>query len=145
VTGILLAHHVSEGPRPVTGLIALTELVITLFKIWWFHDGRHDLEALVLSGSSEPGPIRRLIATGTAWFYIATTVLLWMVGSAAAMMSNGGRWAEAAAVTQVVIVLVPILAVGIASLLRCHAMRPRRSTVPLRSGAPAPRLCERRP
>ncbi len=123
VTSILLAHHVSAGPRPVTGLIALTGILITLFKVWWFHDGRHDLEALVLSGSSEPGPIRRLLATGTAWFYIGTTVLLWMVSSAAAMMSNGGRWAEAAALTQVAIVLIPILAVGIASLLRCHAMR----------------------
>jgi small-conductance mechanosensitive channel len=123
VTGILLAHHVSTGPRPVTGLIALTGLLITLFKVWWFHDGRHDLAALVLSGSSEPGPIRRLIAAGTAWFYIATTVLLWMVSSAAAMMSNGGRWAEASALTQVAIVIIPILAVGIASLLRCHAMR----------------------
>lgn len=123
VTGILLAHHVSVGPRPVTGLIALTGLVISLFKIWWFHDGRHDLAALVLSGSSEPGPIRRLIATGTAWFYIATTVLLWMISSAAAMMSNGGRWAEASAMTQVAIVIIPILAVGIASLMRCHAMR----------------------
>ena len=123
VTGILLAHNVSAGPRPVTGLIALTGLLITLFKIWWFYDGRHDLAALVLSGSSEPGPIRRAIATGTAWFYIATTVLLWMVSSAAAMMSNGGRWAEASALTQVAIIIVPILAVGIASLLRCHAMR----------------------
>ncbi|TQI77177.1 small-conductance mechanosensitive channel [Bosea sp. AK1] len=123
VTGILLSHHVSAGPRPVTGLIALTGLLITLFKIWWFHDGRHDLAALVLSGSSEPGPIRRLIASGTAWFYIATTALLWMVSSAAAMMSNGGRWAEASAMTQVAIVLIPILAVGVASLLRCHAMR----------------------
>ena len=123
VTSILLSHHVSAGPRPVTGLIALTGLLITLFKIWWFHDGRHDLAALILSGSSEPGPIRRLIATGTAWFYIATTALLWMVSSAAAMMSNGGRWAEASAMTQVAIVLIPILAVGVASLLRCHAMR----------------------
>lgn len=123
VTGILLAHHVSAGPRPVTGLIALTGILITLFKVWWFHDGRHDLEALVLSGSSEPGPIRRLIASGTAWFYIGTTVLLWMVSSAAAMMSNGGRWAEASALTQVAIVIIPILAVGVASLLRCHAMR----------------------
>jgi small-conductance mechanosensitive channel len=123
VSSILLAHHVSAGPRPVTGLIALTGLAITLFKVWWFYDARHDLAALVLSGSPEPGPIRRLFATGTAWFYIGTTVLLWMVSSAAAMMSNGGRWAEASALTQVAIVIIPILAVGVASLLRCHAMR----------------------
>lgn len=123
VTGILLANQVSSGPRPVTGLIALTGLAITLFKIWWFYDGRHDLAVLVLSGSSEPGPIRRLIAAGTAWFYIATTVLLWMVSSAAAMMSNGGRWAEASALTQVAIVIIPIVAVGLASWLRCRAAR----------------------
>lgn len=123
VTGILLAHHVSAGPRPVTGLITLAGLIISLFKIWWFHDARHDLATLVLSGSSEPGAIRRLIAAGTAWFYIATTVVLWMVSSAAAMMSNGGRWAEAAATTQVAIALIPIFAVGISSLMRCHAMR----------------------
>ncbi|QEL21864.1 mechanosensitive ion channel family protein [Bosea sp. F3-2] len=123
VTGILLAHQVSTGPRPVTGLIALTGLAVTLFKIWWFHNGRYDLATLVLSGSSEPGPIRRLIAAGTAWFYIATTVLLWMVSSAAAMMSNGGRWAEASALTQGAIVIIPILAVGVASLLRCRAAR----------------------
>ncbi|MGO4174847.1 mechanosensitive ion channel family protein [Bosea sp. TAF32] len=123
VTGILLANQVSSGPRPVTGLIALTGLAITLFKIWWFYDGRHDLAVLVLSGSPEPGPIRRLIAAGTAWFYIATTVLLWMVSSAAAMMSNGGRWAEASALTQVAIVIIPIVAVGLASWLRCRAAR----------------------
>ncbi|CAH1680550.1 Mechanosensitive ion channel family protein [Hyphomicrobiales bacterium] len=123
VTGILLAHHVSSGPRPVTGLIALTGLAVTLFKLWWFYNGRHDLTALVLSGSSEPGPIRRAVATGTAWFYMAVTVILWMVSSAAAMMSNGGRWAEASALTQAAIVIVPIIAVGLSSLLRCHAMR----------------------
>lgn len=123
VSGILLAHHVSSGPRPVTGLIALTGLAVTLFKVWWFHEARYDLAALVLSGSSEPGPLRRLIAAGTAWFYIATTVVLWMVSSAAAMMTNGGRWAEASALTQVAIVIIPILVVGVSSLLHCRAAR----------------------
>lgn len=123
VTSIFLAHHVSSGPRPVTGLIALTGLFVMLFKLWWFHDARQDLETLVLSGSSEPGPLRRVVAVGTAWFYIATTVVLWMVSSAAAMMTNGGRWAEASALTQVSIVIIPILVVGVASLLNCRAAR----------------------
>lgn len=123
VTGILLAHHVSSSPRPVTGLIALTGFLVTLFKLWWFHHARYDLAALVLSGSPEPGPVRRLIAAGTAWFYMAVSVVLWMVSSAAAMMSNGGRWAEASALTQVAIALIPILAVGVASLLNCRAAR----------------------
>ena len=46
----------------MTGLIALTGTVVTLFKLWWFHDMRHDLAALILSGSPSPGHVRRLIA-----------------------------------------------------------------------------------
>lgn len=123
VTSILLAQQVSSGPLPVTGLIALTGTAVTLFKLWWFHDMRHDLAALILAASPAPGTWRRLVAAGSAWFYIVTSIVLWMVSCAAAMMTNGGRWAEAAAVTQTVVVIVPILVVGIASLLHCRAAR----------------------
>jgi len=123
VTGILLAQQVSSGPLPVTGLIALTGTAVTLFKIWWFHDMRRDLAALILTGSPAPGPFRRLVAGGAAWFYMVMSVVLWMVSCAAAMMTNGGRWAEAAALTQTAIVIVPILVVGIASLLHCRQAR----------------------
>ncbi|MGX5733413.1 mechanosensitive ion channel family protein [Bosea thiooxidans] len=123
VTSILLAQQAGSGARPVTGLIALTGTAVTLFKLWWFHDMRRDLQVLILSGSPSPGPLRRLVAGGAAWFYMAASVMLWMVSCAAAMMTNGGRWAEAAAVTQTVIVVVPILVVGVASLLHCRQAR----------------------
>ncbi len=123
VTGILLAQHAGSGPRPLTGLIAVTGSVITLFKVWWFHDMRRDLAALVLSGSPSPGPLRRLVAAGAAWFYMAASVALWVVNGSASMMANGGRWTEAAALTQTAIVIIPILVVGISSLLHCRAAR----------------------
>lgn len=121
VTGILLAQRVSNGPLPVTGLIALTGTAVTLFKIWWFHDMRRDLAVLILSGSPSPGPLRRMVAAGAAWFYMAVAALLWMINSAASMMSSGGLWTEAAALTQTAIVVIPILVVGISSLLNCRA------------------------
>lgn len=123
VTSILLAHHVGSGPLPATGLIALSSTALTVFKLWFFNDIRRDLATLILSGSAHPGPLRRLIAAGAAWFYMGVMIILWMVTCAAAMMRNGGRWAEAAALTEVAVVVIPILVVGVSSLLNCHAAR----------------------
>jgi small-conductance mechanosensitive channel len=123
VVGLMLAGRVAPGPLPVAGLLMLTSLLALVFKVWWFHDMRRDLSALILHGSATPGPWRRLIAHVAPWFYIASAVVLWVVGNAAAMMANGGRWAEAAALTQTAIVIIPILAVGIGAWLDCRAAR----------------------
>jgi len=123
VISILLAHRVGSGPLPATGLIVLSSTALTLFKLWFFKDVRRDLSTLILTSSAHPGPLRRLIAASAAWFYMGVMVILWMVTCAAAMMRNGGRWAEAAALTEVAIVVIPILVVGVSSLLSCHAAR----------------------
>lgn len=123
IVAALLAHRVSGGPEPVAGLVTLSGFVLAAYKIWWFVDARYDLTALVLSGSAEPGPGRRFLALAMPWIYVAIAVVLWMVGRAAAMMPDGGRWSEAAELTQIVIVLVPILSVGVNSLLTCRQAR----------------------
>lgn len=123
IVALLLAGRVGSGPQPLAGLLMVTGLIGVAFKIWWFYDLRGDLAALILKGSPEPGPWRRLIALSAPWFYMATALALWAVGRAAAMMSDGGRWAEAAALTQTAIVIIPILAVGIGSWLDCRAAR----------------------
>ncbi|WP_066469442.1 mechanosensitive ion channel domain-containing protein [Bosea sp. WAO] len=123
IVAALLAHRVSGGPEPVAGLVTLSGFVLAAYKIWWFVDARYDLTALVLSGSAEPGPGRRFLALAMPWIYVAIAVLLWMVGRAAAMMPNGGRWSEAAELTQIIVVLAPILSVGVNSLLTCRQAR----------------------
>jgi small-conductance mechanosensitive channel len=123
IVALLLAGRVGSGPQPLAGLLMVTGLIGVAFKLWWFHDMRGDLAVLILKGSPDPGPWRRLIARSAPWFYMATAVALWAVGRAAAMMSGGGRWAEAAALTQTAIVIIPILAVGIGSWLDCRAAR----------------------
>ncbi|WP_291822919.1 mechanosensitive ion channel family protein [Bosea sp. (in: a-proteobacteria)] len=123
IVALLLAGRVGSGPQPLAGLLMVTGLIGVTFKLWWFHDMRGDLATLIMKGSPEPGPWRRLIARSAPWFYMGTAVALWAVGRAAAMMSDGGRWAEAAALTQTAIVIIPILAVGIGSWLDCRATR----------------------
>ncbi|KRE13080.1 hypothetical protein ASE66_21730 [Bosea sp. Root483D1] len=124
LTPVVLTATVSiqhaTGPAAVVGLFALVGIASTLLKVWWFIDARHDLAALILHSAHEPGPFRRVIAHTAGWLYAALAVLIWMVGNAAAMMEGGGRWAEAAALTQFIIVLAPILAVGITSLMACR-------------------------
>jgi small-conductance mechanosensitive channel len=115
-----VAAQRATGPGAVAGLFALAGIAATLFKVWWFIDARYDLAALILRGEDTPGPGRRAIAAMAGWLYAALSVAIWMVGHAAAMMADGARWAEAAALTQLVIVLAPILAVGITSLLACR-------------------------
>jgi small-conductance mechanosensitive channel len=124
LTPVVLTATVSfqhaTGPAAVAGLFALVGIASTLFKVWWFIDARHDLAALILHSAHEPGPFRRVIAHTAGWLYAVLAVLIWMVGNAAAMMEGGGRWAEAAALTQFIIVLAPILAVGVTSLMACR-------------------------
>jgi small-conductance mechanosensitive channel len=124
VTSVLLMQEAATSRLGLAGLVAVTSLAITLFKVWWFFDARHDLTALVLRYEPEPGPGLRLLALITPWFYIASAIAIWMVGRAAPMMTGGGRFVEAAGLTQIIIVLAPVLAVGVTSLIACHqAMR----------------------
>ncbi|MBR3194195.1 mechanosensitive ion channel family protein [Bosea sp. (in: a-proteobacteria)] len=119
LTATVSIQH-AAGPAAVVGMFALVGIATTLFKAWWFIDARHDLAALILGSAHEPGPTRRVIALTTGWLYAALAVLIWMVGNAASMMEGGERWAAAAALTQFIIVLAPILAVGITSLMACR-------------------------
>ena len=123
VTGTLLLQTVATSRDSVAGLAAIATLAITLFKVWWFFDGRRDLTALVLRYSATPGPGLRLLAAITPWFYIASAIAIWMVGRASQLMSGGGRFAEAASLTQLIIVLAPVLAVGVTSLMACGQAR----------------------
>ena len=123
ITSLLLAQRISSGPEPVTGLFALSAFAMTLYKVWWFIDARRDLAVLVLRHSETPGPALRLLATLTPWIHVGFAVALWMVGRASGMMADGGRWAEAAALTQIIVVLAPIVAVGVTGLIACAQAR----------------------
>ncbi|MEN5083438.1 mechanosensitive ion channel family protein [Bosea sp. TWI1241] len=125
IVAALLAYRVASGPEPVAALVAISGLLLCLYKIWWLLDARHDLTALVISGAAGGAlsPWRLYLARMLPWIYIAIALLLWAIGRAAASMPDGGRWAEAAELTQIIVALVPILSVGVTSFLACRQAR----------------------
>ena len=116
-----LALAVASTRAAVTGWFAIGGTAMMLLKIWWFWHGRHDFAELVRAGATDPAQpsaLRRFAAVGLPWFLIGTAVLIWVVGNIAAVAPDGARWASAAGITQVLVILVPIAAAGTAALAR---------------------------
>ena len=113
--------RVAGEPATVTGLFALLAMPVILFKLWWFWDMRHDMTALILGETPEgekPHVLRSFLAHAAPWFYLSSAVLLWMIVRAATVMPNGFRWAVASSYTQILLVLIPVGAVGLTALIR---------------------------
>ena len=127
-SAVILSERAGVSKLPLAGLFTVLVFAVTVFKLWWFYDARHDLHGLILSNSERPGPGLRLLALAAPWFYMAVAVAIWMVGRASAMMLDGVLWAETAAVTQIVVFLAPVIALGVpqsaalpAGASRCNA------------------------
>src|SRR5262245_15273589 len=130
ITMILLAIFVGLGDEigaadTVAGIFLTVTALVMLFKVWWFWDARQDIGAVILSGApeaTEPGILRRLFAVAAPWFLVVGAVLLWGLGRIAETIPDGEKWVAAGAVTQILIVVVPILAVGASILARERLM-----------------------
>ena len=117
VSSALLAQRVASSPEVFAGIFGLTSIALTIFKISWFYTAREDMKALVLQASDAPGPLLRALAALTPWIHIGFAIAIWAVGRAAPMMAGGGEWVEAAGLTQLIVVLAPIVAVGASKLM----------------------------
>jgi moderate conductance mechanosensitive channel len=112
-----LFNRIGSSPLAIAGWFSLVGGVITSYKLWWFWVGRHDIRTLCFG----QGPVslgRRVMASALPPFLIASVVLIWAVGRVAAVSPDGASWANAAGVTQILVVLTPIAAAGIAALIR---------------------------
>lgn len=112
-----LFAKIGSSPIAIAGWFSLTGGAITLFKLWWFWTGRQDI-LLLCRGADTAGLGRRILATAAPVLLMASAVLIWAVGRVAAVAPDGARWANAAGVTQIIIILVPIVAAGAAALVR---------------------------
>jgi len=127
VTGMIILSVIGVGDLAgiVSGESAGVYLILSslflVFKVWWFWDARRDIAQVILSGASEgtaPHMMRRLFATAMPWFLILSTIVLWTLGRISETVPGGTKWATALGATQVLVVLVPILAVGVSILAR---------------------------
>jgi moderate conductance mechanosensitive channel len=99
----------------------LTVSVLTLLKLWWFIAGRSDI-ARVFAGK-DAGTARRMLGHFLADFYIVSAVFIWIAGLLVAGTSHNSVWARAAGTTQFLMVAIPLLDLGIVSLLGAVARR----------------------
>ncbi|WP_342360759.1 mechanosensitive ion channel family protein [Terrarubrum flagellatum] len=122
------AGAIASDMASVGGLYLITSTAITIFKIWWFWMARHDIEALIIGASRDPENAHigmRILAVATPWLYILATTLIWLIARVAVMMPEGARWAAAAGLTQFIIVLAPIGAIGASHMIRdLHVVTP---------------------
>lgn len=112
-----LFGRIGSSPLAIAGWFSLTGGAITLYKFWWFWVGRRDI-AQLCRGEGTPGAGRRVMAALMPPFLIGSAALIWAVGRVAAVAPDGARWANAAGATQILLVLIPIAAAGIAALVR---------------------------
>ncbi|WP_156395933.1 mechanosensitive ion channel family protein [Bosea sp. Leaf344] len=125
-----LALDVARDPATVMGVVALGGYAVLVLKLCWFFDARRDLRQLVLRSAREPGPgpALRLLAWAAPFIFMASAVAIWMVGRASFVMVDGQRWGAAAGLTQFIIILTPVVAIGATTLLRAWQAREQART-----------------
>ncbi|QIG47221.1 mechanosensitive ion channel family protein [Nordella sp. HKS 07] len=141
ITMVLLAVFVELGDEVSTasttaGIFIVVTTLALLFRIWWFWDARHDISQVILSGAPEvgnPGVLRRLFAIATPWLLILISMLLWAIGRIAETLPDGEQLVAASSVTQVLVILIPILAVGASMLVRQRLIGTDPDPIPIRA------------
>lgn len=112
-----LARLSGAGASVIEGWFLLGSTALTALKLWWFLAGRRDIAAL-FAGGGGAGPVRRAAAAAWPLVLAAIALLIWAAGLVAAADPARGHWGIAAGATQVVAILLPILALGASELLR---------------------------
>jgi small-conductance mechanosensitive channel len=135
-----LARQAGSDPAAIEGWFLLGGTIITVFKIAWFWGGRHDITALFRGDFSgrEPGIIRRTAAMALPYLLIGVAVAIWFAGNVAAADPQRGHWGTIAGATQVLVILLPIAALGIDALAKSLIVRGLApSSTPLRAATAA--------
>jgi small-conductance mechanosensitive channel len=127
-----------SAARDSAGIYMALSTLLVMFKIWWFWDARHDIAEVILSGTpngTAPHALRRLFAAVMPWFLILSTLVLWALGRISETVPGGTKWATALGATQILVVLMPILAVGVSVLARQRLMTAHSGRTPMQEAA----------
>ncbi len=99
----------------IEGWFLIGTTVLTLLKLWWFIAGRRDIRNAFISTSA--GAVRRVAGYILPDFYAVSALLIWLAGFLVAGTPNSAAWSLAAGTTQIVLIAVPLIALGSWSLL----------------------------
>ena len=99
----------------VDGWFLLGNTILTLQKLAWFIGGRSGIRDAFVG--ERPGIVRRVIGNLLPDFYVVSAIIIWLAGFLVAGTPDSARWSIAANSTQVILLAVPILALGAHALI----------------------------
>lgn len=99
----------------IDGWFLIGNTLLTTQKLIWFIGGRSGIREAFIG--ARPGLVRRVIGNLLPDFYIVTAIVIWLAGFLVAGTPNSARWSIAANSTQVILLAVPILALGAHALI----------------------------
>ncbi|WP_420870302.1 mechanosensitive ion channel family protein [Methylobacterium crusticola] len=118
-----LARHAGSAALVIEGWYLLGGTLLLGLKLAWFWGGRRDIAALFRGDPAPAGPIRRAAAAAYPYLLVAVALALWGAGPIALADPERGHWGTAAGATQVIVILLPICALGIDAVAGSLAAR----------------------
>lgn len=121
---LTLSRQIAVDAASVTGWLLIAGTAIMLLKLWWFWQGRRDVASVILGdGNAQPGFLRRVAAIGLPWLNIVVAVMIWVIAIMTATSLDGVRWGAPAGLTQILVIVLPILGGGIGRLTESLTQR----------------------
>lgn len=107
---IRLSVSLGLNTGTMEGWLLIGNTALAILKLVWFIGGRKGIRDAFIGAN--PGFIRRLVGNLLPDFYALTAVLIWITGLMVAGTPDSARWSFAAGATQVLLLILPILAMG---------------------------------
>ncbi|MBB4009960.1 mechanosensitive ion channel family protein [Allorhizobium taibaishanense] len=115
-----LADAKGLDPMAADGWLFLSSSVVNAYLLVWFLLGRKDI---VDSYAGHGRGWRRFTGNLIADFYIVSAVLLWLLGLMVAGTAQNVLWLRVSGISQILLILIPILHRGVSGLFRTMAAR----------------------
>lgn len=117
---VSLIRLLPDTTLAAAGWFLLSHTIVTATLFWWFGHGAKDVVLLAASATvdgREPGLARRIAAVALPVAVIAMAMLIWVVARMGAATPEAGLWGGAAAFVQIALIIVPIVAAGVDTLI----------------------------
>ncbi|MBV9218590.1 MAG: mechanosensitive ion channel [Methylobacteriaceae bacterium] len=121
-----LLSEASEHKAGVVGFLSLAGILVTIYKVWWFWTGRHDISTLVRTTGPDPdhpGLLRRVGASIMPILLVAVALGIMVIAHLFAFSQRAGELARVAGITQLLVIFLPMLTAGVDAFFRDLAAR----------------------
>ena len=136
VVAVSLVSAVASNRAAIEAAFLVLGASIAAYKIWWFWDGRADIASLILAGAGNPqhpGFLRASLSAVASYVYMLLALAMWIVAVAMSGSDLANASGQAAGLTQLLIVLTPLMAYGAGLAIKeaDAASRTRRAAGPV--------------